>query len=158
MFPCPWLIAWTFCTHREVRQVHMHEGVWAGCWAHATPLLQCWKLRLGKKRKRREHERPSEKEEEREQDRGNSQWPGRRNSEGCPEWVSLSEGSLQCSTKQQQRGVMRKRIMTFSWCFYPRIVILSIRDGSSFLFPFSACETISPGWSMLIGHRCCTSM
>lgn len=74
MFPCPWLIAWTFCTHREVRQVHMHEGVWAGCWAHATPPLQCWKSRLGKKRKRkrREHERPSEKEEEREQDRGNS--------------------------------------------------------------------------------------
>lgn len=104
------------------------------------------------RRDREENMKGHEKRKRKGNKKGETlQWPGRRNSDGCSEWVSSSGGSLQCCKKQQQRWLIRKRMMTLSPCFYLTIIILVIRDGSSFLFLFSACGTLSPGWSMLLG-------
>lgn len=145
----------------------MHSGGWdrstgMRMWEQgdrhtSTPMLE---ITFGEKEEEGEKRTQKARERKRKGNRkeGTVQWPGRRNSDGCPEWVSSSEGSLQCSKRQQQRWLMRKRMMTLSWCFYHSIIILLIRDGSSFQFLFSACEIVSPGWSLLIGHRLCTSI
>lgn len=71
---CPWLIAWEFVTQGRMRQVPMHEDVWARPIADDMHRLQCWKLHLGKikEREQERERREQEREWEREQERGNS--------------------------------------------------------------------------------------